>query len=155
MPNGSIKQKFKFQVGHTRQPLLQSALLAKSPRVRPIVKYHHGAIHQPRPRILQAFERRRIDVAIDPRITKMLRQQRFRGSQALREKSRGFLQFSSRVQLAGARSGMVFCNCRMAMQDSAGQVALGQRRRACAAAPWKSAAACFPVSVLFGDSPED
>ena len=85
--NGSVKQKVEPQLWHGGEPLFERSLFPKSSRVRPVVKHDNRAIRQSRTQIPQAVQRRLINVAIDARVTKLLRQQRFGPEQALVKKS--------------------------------------------------------------------
>src|SRR5258708_27040512 len=72
--DGSIEEKFKFEVGHGGQPLFEGALFAVAADVGPVVKDEYGAVGEAGPEEAQAIARRGGEIAINPGIAKFSRQ---------------------------------------------------------------------------------
>src|SRR5258708_12540072 len=69
--DGSIEEKFKFEVGHGGQPLFEGALFAVAADVGPVVKDEYGAVGEAGPEIVPAIPPPVGDVPIHPDIRKI------------------------------------------------------------------------------------
>src|SRR5258708_39493385 len=85
--DGSIDEKFKFEVGHGGKPLFEGTLFAVAADVGPVVKDEYGAVSEAGPEIVRAIERRLVDVAINPDVAKFSGNRRLRAAQAFFQES--------------------------------------------------------------------
>src|SRR5258708_11458372 len=94
--DGSVEEKFKFEVGHGRQPLFEGALFAVAADVGPVVKDEYGAVGEAGPEIVQAIESGLVNVAINADVAKFAGNLRIRAAQAFFKES--FDQLEPRSQ---------------------------------------------------------
>src|SRR5258708_13057130 len=69
--DGSVEEKFKFEVGHGGQPLFEGTLFAVAADVGPVVKDEYCAVGEAGPDIVQAIGRGPVEVPLTPHAAKI------------------------------------------------------------------------------------